>query len=76
MCMQVSGEVLYNGVPEDQFVMGRTAAYVDQTDNHIAELTVRGRLLPPHLYLPAGRLHLLVVLPNVDTVLQNFSRQM
>ena len=42
--MQVSGEVLYNGVPADQFVMGRTAAYVDQTDNHIAELTVSGRL--------------------------------
>ncbi len=38
---QVAGEVTYNGVPTDQFVMCRTAAYVGQTDNHIAELTVR-----------------------------------
>lgn len=40
MLLQVSGEVLYNGIHTDQFVLGRTAAYVDQTDNHIAELTV------------------------------------
>ena len=38
---QVAGEVTYNGVPTDQFVMCRTASYVGQTDNHIAELTVR-----------------------------------
>jgi len=42
--LEVAGEVTYNGVGIDQFVVGRTASYVGQTDNHIAELTVRETL--------------------------------
>lgn len=38
---QVAGEVTYNGYATNEFVVHRTAAYVDQVDNHIAELTVR-----------------------------------
>ena len=43
--MQVRGEVKYNGYGFDECVVGRTAAYVDQNDNHIAELTVRETLV-------------------------------
>ena len=39
--MQRSGTVTYNGHPLDDFVVERTSSYVDQNDNHIAELTVR-----------------------------------
>lgn len=40
-CMaQVSGEVTYNGHTLDEFFPQRTASYVEQTDQHIAELTV------------------------------------
>lgn len=38
---QVSGHVTYNGYSTAEFVVQRTAAYVDQQDNHIAELTAR-----------------------------------
>ena len=34
----------YNGYGFDEFVVPRTAAYVDQNSNHIAELTVRETL--------------------------------
>ena len=52
--MQVRGDVKYNGYGFDECVVGRTAAYVDQNDNHIAELTVRETLVcfiacPPQL---------------------------
>ena len=43
--MQVRGDVRYNGYGFDECVVGRTAAYVDQNDNHIAELTVRETLV-------------------------------
>jgi ABC-type multidrug transport system ATPase subunit len=43
---QASGSVTYNGYGTDEFVVQRTAAYVDQQDNHIAELTVSSALLP------------------------------
>ena len=50
---QVRGEVTYNGYGFDECVVGRTAAYVDQNDNHIAELTVRETLVRMHdLILP------------------------
>ena len=39
------GEVTYNGYGFDECIVGRTAAYVDQNDNHIAELTVRETLV-------------------------------
>ena len=35
---------LYNGYGFEEFVVPRTAAYVDQSSNHIAELTVRETL--------------------------------
>ncbi len=36
-----TGEVTYNGlVPNDDFLVARTAAYIDQRDIHIAEMTV------------------------------------
>lgn len=41
---QVSGKVTYNGHGVDEFVPQRTAAYVNQNDLHIAELTVRETL--------------------------------
>ncbi|CAI0540644.1 unnamed protein product, partial [Linum tenue] len=41
---QVSGSVTYNGQSLDKFNVQRTSAYISQTDNHIAELTVRETL--------------------------------
>ena len=41
----MKGKVTYNGYEFDECVVGRTAAYVDQMDNHIAELTVRETLV-------------------------------
>ena len=38
---QVQGSVTYNGQPFDSFQVPQTAAYVPQTDNHMAQLTVR-----------------------------------
>ena len=42
--LQIGGKVTYNGYGFDEFVVPRTAAYVDQNSNHIAELTVRETL--------------------------------
>ena len=42
--MQVTGKVTYNGAPLAAFVPEQTAAYVDQTDLHTPELTVRETL--------------------------------
>ncbi|CAI0544500.1 unnamed protein product, partial [Linum tenue] len=39
--LEVTGNVTYNGQSIDEFYVQRTAAYVSQTDHHIAELTVR-----------------------------------
>ncbi|KAG2673155.1 hypothetical protein I3760_13G076600 [Carya illinoinensis] len=36
-----SGNITYNGHNLDEFCVQRTSAYISQTDNHIAELTVR-----------------------------------
>ena len=44
-CLQVSGCVKYNGMEASQFVLRRTAAFVDQIDYHIPNLTVRAELL-------------------------------
>lgn len=41
---QFSGKVTYNGHGMDEFVPQRTAAYVNQNDLHIPELTVRETL--------------------------------
>lgn len=41
---QKSGNITYNGHKLDEFCVRRTAAYISQTDNHIAELTVRETL--------------------------------
>lgn len=38
--LKVNGRVCYNGKSFDQFVVERTAAYVDQHDNHLPVLTV------------------------------------
>ncbi|KAL2344926.1 hypothetical protein Fmac_006211 [Flemingia macrophylla] len=42
--LRFSGKVTYNGHGMDEFVPQRTAAYVDQNDIHVAELTVRETL--------------------------------
>ncbi|KAK9861391.1 hypothetical protein WJX84_002559, partial [Apatococcus fuscideae] len=42
--LTVHGKITYNGETFDRFVPQRTASYVDQVDNHIAELTVRETL--------------------------------
>ncbi|KAK9811201.1 hypothetical protein WJX73_009709 [Symbiochloris irregularis] len=42
--LQVTGEVTYNGTPLRDFTAVQTAAYVEQTDLHSPELTVRETL--------------------------------
>ncbi|XP_054790659.1 ABC transporter G family member 31-like [Prosopis cineraria] len=42
--LKKSGSVTYNGNDLDEFCVQRTSAYISQTDNHIAELTVRETL--------------------------------
>lgn len=39
--MQKTGDITYNGHKLDEFFVQRTAAYISQADNHIAEITVR-----------------------------------
>ncbi|XP_010473961.1 PREDICTED: ABC transporter G family member 31-like [Camelina sativa] len=39
-----TGNITYNGENLDEFHVKRTSAYISQTDNHIAELTVRETL--------------------------------
>ncbi len=39
--LKVQGNITYNGHNFNEFFVPRTAAYVDQTDNHTAQLTVR-----------------------------------
>ncbi|GIL82508.1 hypothetical protein Vretifemale_11338 [Volvox reticuliferus] len=38
--LRITGELLYNGCTQNEFVVERTAAYVDQHDNHIPILSV------------------------------------
>ncbi len=38
--LTVHGRVMFNNSTFNQFVVPRTAAYIAQTDNHAAELTV------------------------------------
>ncbi|KAK4492092.1 hypothetical protein RD792_002889 [Penstemon davidsonii] len=42
--LKKSGNITYNGHKLDDFFVERTSAYISQTDNHIAELTVRETL--------------------------------
>ncbi|KAJ6303024.1 hypothetical protein OIU77_016997 [Salix suchowensis] len=42
--LKKSGNITYNGQKIDDFYVQRTSAYISQTDNHIAELTVRETL--------------------------------
>ncbi|PON60434.1 ABC transporter-like [Trema orientale] len=42
--LKKSGKITYNGHALDEFCVQRTSAYIGQTDNHIAELTVRETL--------------------------------
>ncbi|KAL5740116.1 hypothetical protein ACOSQ2_029296 [Xanthoceras sorbifolium] len=42
--LEKGGNVTYNGHKLDEFHVQRTSAYISQTDNHIAELTVRETL--------------------------------
>ena len=39
--LQMKGSITYNGHTFDDFIPERTASYIDQTDTHLAELTVR-----------------------------------
>jgi len=39
--LQIHGEITYNGTTFAGFLPQRTAAYVEQTDLHLPELTVR-----------------------------------
>ena len=39
--MQVEGSTTYNGRGFEEFIPLRTATYVEQSDTHIGELTVR-----------------------------------
>ncbi|KAL0674779.1 hypothetical protein Bca4012_002760 [Brassica carinata] len=42
--LKKTGKITYNGESFDEFHVKRTSAYISQTDNHIAELTVRETL--------------------------------
>ncbi|XP_027174773.1 ABC transporter G family member 31 [Coffea eugenioides] len=42
--LKKSGNISYNGQKLEEFCIQRTSAYISQTDNHIAELTVRETL--------------------------------
>ncbi|KAM7527670.1 hypothetical protein LguiB_031080 [Lonicera macranthoides] len=42
--LKKTGSITYNGHKLDEFCVRRTSAYISQTDNHIAELTVRETL--------------------------------
>lgn len=42
--LQKTGSITYNGHEADEFFVKRTCAYISQTDNHTAELTVRETL--------------------------------
>ncbi|KAK9829450.1 hypothetical protein WJX72_005937 [[Myrmecia] bisecta] len=42
--LRINGSVKYNGHTKEEFVLARTAALVDQYDDHIAALTVRETL--------------------------------
>nr|XP_043635485.1 ABC transporter G family member 31 [Erigeron canadensis] len=42
--LKKSGKITYNGHELHEFCVQRTSAYISQTDNHIAELTVRETL--------------------------------
>ena len=39
--MQITGNITYNGTALAEFLPQRTAAYIEQTDLHLPELTVR-----------------------------------
>ncbi|KAK7387230.1 hypothetical protein VNO78_27860 [Psophocarpus tetragonolobus] len=39
--LKKSGSITYNGLEQNEFCIQRASAYTGQTDNHIAELTVR-----------------------------------
>lgn len=39
--LQVKGDILYNGKGFGEFIVERSAGYVEQTDQHYAPLTVR-----------------------------------
>ena len=41
LCLQTTGKVTFNGKTFKDFLPQRTAAYIDQVDNHYPELTVR-----------------------------------
>lgn len=41
VALQVTGSITYNGHNFSEFIPERTASYIDQTDTHLAELTVR-----------------------------------
>ena len=58
LCLQTTGRVTYNGKAFKDFLPQRTAAYIDQVDNHYPELTVRETFdfaartqgeMPPHV---------------------------
>ncbi|XVE79409.1 hypothetical protein DITRI_Ditri14bG0056300 [Diplodiscus trichospermus] len=42
--LKTTGDITYNDTKLDEFYVKRTSAYISQTDNHIAELTVRETL--------------------------------
>lgn len=44
VCVQMSGDVTYNGYTLDEFVPQKTAAYISQNDLHMGEMTVKETL--------------------------------
>ena len=41
LSMQITGDITYNGATFDEFIPQRTSSYIEQTDLHMPELTVR-----------------------------------
>ena len=52
---QVTGDVLYNGYPFTDFVVQRTAAYVDQQDNHLAQVCMTSKQKAEYMGLGKSR---------------------
>jgi ABC-type multidrug transport system ATPase subunit len=53
--LQLTGDITYNGHPLATFNPVRTAAYIDQIDNHLPLLTVRETLEYSRRFIGSGK---------------------
>lgn len=48
--LQITGEIKYNGADASEFNLERTAAYAEQSDNHLGSLSVHETLEYAHKF--------------------------